>query len=146
MTIWFDMDGTIADLYSVKNWLPMLRSYDPTPYAEAKPMLRLATLAYMLNKLRAKGYAVGIISWLAKNSNEVYDASVTKAKQKWLAKHLPSVKFDEINIVPYGTPKQNFIKTATDILFDDEEKNRNEWTGIAYNATEIMEVLKTLAV
>ena len=146
MTIWFDMDGTIADLYSVENWLPMLRANDPTPYAEAKPMLRLATLAYMLNKLRAKGYAVGIISWLAKNSNEAYDADVTEAKRKWLAKHLPSVKFDEINIVPYGTPKQNFIKTATDILFDDEEKNRNEWTGIAHNATEIMEVLKTLAV
>ena len=24
MKIWFDMDGTIADLYAVEGWLPML--------------------------------------------------------------------------------------------------------------------------
>ena len=34
----FDMDGTIAYLYGVYNWLDMLRNYDPTPYANAKPM------------------------------------------------------------------------------------------------------------
>ena len=27
----FDMDGTIADLYAVPNWLQMLRAEDPTP-------------------------------------------------------------------------------------------------------------------
>ena len=53
MTIWFDMDGTIADLYAVENWLPMLRASDPTPYAMAKPMLRLSALAYMLNGLQS---------------------------------------------------------------------------------------------
>ena len=31
----FDMDGTIADLYGVENWLPKLRAYDPTPYQTA---------------------------------------------------------------------------------------------------------------
>ena len=25
----FDMDGTVADLNGVDNWLPMLRAYDP---------------------------------------------------------------------------------------------------------------------
>ena len=146
MTIWFDMDGTIADLYSVENWLPMLRAYDPTPYANAKPLVRLATLAYMLHKVQAKGYKVGIISWLAKNSTDEYDTDVTLAKLRWLAKHLPSVKFNAIHIVPYGTPKQNFINDETDILFDDEAKNRENWTGIAHTETEIFEVLKTLAV
>ena len=29
--IYFDMDGTIADLYAVDGWLDMLRAYDPTP-------------------------------------------------------------------------------------------------------------------
>lgn len=144
MTIWFDMDGTIADLYSVENWLPMLRANDPTPYAEAKPMLRLATLAYMLHKAQAKGHKVGIISWLAKNSTDEYDTDVTFAKLRWLAKHLPSVKFNAIHIVPYGTPKQNFINDENDILFDDEAKNRENWTGIAHTETEIFEVLKTL--
>ena len=44
VTINFDMDGTIADLYANPNWLPLLRACDPTPYATAKPLLRLATL------------------------------------------------------------------------------------------------------
>ena len=112
MTIWFDMDGTIADLYSVENWLPMLRAYDPTPYANAKPLVRLATLAYMLHKVQAKGYKVGIISWLAKNSTDEYDTDVTLAKLRWLAKHLPSVKFNAIHIVPYGTPKYIYVAGA----------------------------------
>ena len=38
MKIWLDMDGTIADLYAVDNWLDMLRAYDATPYVKAKPM------------------------------------------------------------------------------------------------------------
>ena len=145
MTIWFDMDGTIADLYSVENWLPMLRAYDPTPYMMAKPLLRLSALAYMLNKLRAKGYRVGVISWGSKCSTPAYDAAVTAAKVAWLRKHLPSVNFDEIHVVPYGTPKEGFMHSPSDILFDDEQRNRDNWKGTAHTEAEIMEVLKALA-
>lgn len=144
MTIWFDMDGTIADLYSVENWLPMLRAYDPSPYMLAKPLVRLSTLAYMLNKLRAKGYRVGVISWGSKCSPPAYDAAVAAAKTKWLKTHLPSVDFDEIHVVPYGVPKQNFKNTDADILFDDEERNRINWGENAHTETEIFDILKSL--
>ena len=144
MTIWFDMDGTIADLYAVENWLPMLRAYDPAPYALAKPLVRLSTLAYMLNKLKAKGYRVGVISWGSKCSTPAYDAAVTAAKVAWLKRHLPSVDFDEIHVVPYGVPKQNFKRTDADILFDDEERNRTNWGENAHTETEIFEILKSL--
>ena len=143
-TIWFDMDGTIADLYGVENWLPMLRASDATPYAVAKPLLRLSTLAYMLNRLQAKGYRLGVISWLSKNGTPSYGADVTSAKMAWLKKHLPSVVWDEINIVPYGIPKQNFCHTPSDILFDDEKPNRDSWLGIAHDVNDIIGVLKTL--
>lgn len=144
MTIWFDMDGTIADLYSVENWLPMLRAYDPSPYMLAKPLVRLSTLAYMLNRLRAKGYRVGVISWGSKCSTPAYDAAVAAAKTKWLQTHLSSVDFDEIHIVPYGVPKQNFKRTDADILFDDEERNRINWGENAHTETEIFDILKSL--
>ena len=36
VTINFDLDGTIADLYGVENWLPMLVAHDETPYIIAK--------------------------------------------------------------------------------------------------------------
>lgn len=143
-TIWFDMDGTIADLYGVEGWLEMLIASDATPYEIAKPLLRLATLARTLNQLQRKGYKIGVISWLAKNSNAEYDKAVAAAKEKWLRNHLASVLFDEINIVAYGTPKQTFAKSDADILFDDEEPNRKAWVGKAYDATEIMQVLRGL--
>jgi len=143
-TIFFDMDGTIADLYGVENWLDYLIAKDALPYEIAKPLLRLNALARVLNRLQKAGYRIGIISWLAKNSTENYDEDVTKAKREWLKKHLASVDFNEINIVKYGTPKQTFAKTDEDILFDDEEKNRKEWTGKAFDVNEIIEILKGL--
>ena len=141
-TIFFDMDGTIADLYGVENWLDYLIASDALPYEIAKPLIRLNAFARVLNRLQKQGYKVGVISWLAKNSNTAYDKKVTKAKKEWLKKHLASVSFDEIHIVKYGTPKQTFAKTENDILFDDEEKNRNDWTGKAFDVNEIVEILK----
>lgn len=143
ITINFDMDGTIADLYGVNNWLDMIINQDETPYTIAKPLLKLNVLARYLNKLQQKGYQLGVISWLAKNSNTEYNEKVTQAKIQWLKNHLPSVKWDIINIVEYGTPKQNFCNTPLDILFDDEMPNRNQWNGIAYDVNNIIEILKT---
>ena len=145
MTIWFDMDGTIADLYGVENWLPMLRASDPTPYLAAKPLPHMATFARVLNRLQRKGYEIGVISWLSKTGTPDYNAEVTAAKYAWLAKHLPSVNFDEIVIVPYGTPKQVFCRTPQDILFDDEKPNRDNWTGVAHDVDNIIHTLCGLA-
>ena len=141
VTINFDMDGTIADLYANPNWLPMLRAFDPTPYETAKPLLRLNALAKRLNTLQRNGYKIAVISWLSKESNAEYDRAVTMAKMEWLARHLPSVKWDKVTIVPYGTPKENYCETPFDVLFDDEEKNRNNWTGRAYDVKNILEIL-----
>lgn len=142
--IYFDMDGTIADLYAVENWLPKLRALDPSPYAEAAPLVRLSTLARRLNRLQRNGYKIGIVSWLSKEPNPYYDAAVTEAKVAWLNRHLPSVAWDEIHIVAYGTPKQEVVDIPEGILFDDEEKNRAEWTGTAYDVENILDILKGL--
>lgn len=138
----FDMDGTIADLYGVENWLDYLLNNDPKPYAVAKPLLNMSALARVLNKLRKRGYAINIISWLSKNSNPEYDKAVTNAKVGWLKKHLASVQFDNIYIVPYGTPKHNI---SNGILFDDEKPNRDNWKGQAFNVDSILDILKGLA-
>lgn len=142
--IYFDMDGTIADLYGVENWLPMLRANDPTPYRAARPLVNLSILARYLNKLQHNGYKIGIVSWLSKNSNEEYDEAVTIAKTEWLMRHLASVSFDEIKIVSYGTPKSSAVNFPNGILFDDEERNRNDWNGTAHDVHNIIEILKGL--
>ena len=144
MKIWFDMDGTIADLYGVEGWLEMLIARDETPYAVAKPLVNLSALARLMHKAQRNGFEICIVSALAKNSTADYDEKVKTAKLGWLKKHLASVRFDEINIVEYGTPKQTFATSENDILFDDEEPNRTAWTGIAHNVNNIIEVLKKI--
>ena len=141
-TIFFDMDGTIANFYGVDGWLDCLINEDATPYKIARPLLNMQVLARTLNKLQKQGYRIGVISWLSKTSTKEFDEKVTEIKRRWLKRHLASVKFDEINIVPYGTPKQNFIHTEADILFDDEERNRTNWTGKAFDVNAIIEILK----
>lgn len=142
--IYFDMDGTIADLYGYTNWLKELRAASCKPYAGAAPLLRLQLLARLLNELQKDGWHIGIVSWLSKNSTEEYDNAVTEAKKKWLKKHLRSVHWDEIKIVPYGTPKETIVDKPKGILFDDEEKNRIHWIGTAYDETMIIETLKAI--
>lgn len=144
MTINFDMDGTIANLYGVENWLDYLIAEDTTPYEVAIPLLRLSALAKRINNLQRKGYELAIISWLSKGGSDEYNEAVIEAKLRWLAKHLPSVHWDYINIVPYGTPKQNFCESPLDILFDDEQRNRDNWTGRAYDVRNILEILKEI--
>lgn len=141
-TIFFDMDGTIADFYGVDGWLDYLKEGNTFPYQFAKPLVRMNSLARILNRLQREGYRIGIISWLSKSGTVEYNAEVTAVKIAWLKKHLASVKFDEINIVNYGVPKQLFARTENDILFDDEERNRENWTGQAYDVDAILEILK----
>ena len=109
--IYFDMDGTIANLYGVNGWLEMLINEDVTPYAKATPLVRLCTLARILNRLQCDG----CVTW------------------------------NEIKIVKYGTPKSSVVSIQNGILFDDEEKNRTEWNGTAYDVNNIIEVLKMVA-
>lgn len=143
-TIHFDMDGTIANLYGVTDWLPKLRSYDPSPYTDAEVMLNMSLLARYLNKLQKLGYRISIISWLSKGSNHTYDKAVTEAKLEWLKVHLPSVHFDMINITSYGLTKNMYITSPYDILFDDNDEIREDWEGEAYKPDDIIEVLKGL--
>ena len=144
MKIWFDMDGTIADLYGVENWLEMLIAHDETPYAIAKPIVNLSVLARLMNKVQRKGFEICIVSALAKDSTAEYDERVRNAKIKWLANHLKSVHFDEIRFVPYWYTKNN-VNTGADVLFDDEERHLEKWTGTAVHESKMIETLKAIA-
>lgn len=143
-TIYFDMDGTIADLYGCENWLADLIDGYTRPYREAKSMVNMRKLGRVLNALKENGFEVGIISWLSKNGTDEYNARVTKAKTDWLARHLGAVEFDEIHIVKYGTPKHEVVNNPFGILFDDEKPNRDNWTGNAYDVQNILEILSAL--
>ena len=143
--IYFDMDGTIADLYGVENWLDYLVAGQTKPYREAKPLVNMRELGKLLNKLQAQGWHIGVISWLSKGGSDEYGDRVAKAKENWLKKHLGSVHFDEVKIAKYGTPKQFLADHAFGILFDDEQPNRDARVGEAYDVHNILSVLAAIA-
>ena len=142
----FDMDGTLADLYSIPNWLEMLRAYDATPYIAAKPIYDMAKLNQLIAELKSTGWRIAVTSWLSKGSTSAYDAAVRKAKIEWLAAH--GFAFDEIHLVKYGTPKADCTryKAEYQILVDDNEKVRAGWhLGPTIDATnDIMDALAAL--
>lgn len=140
--LYFDMDGTIADLYGVPNWLEDLRAERVRPYALARPLLNMSALARQLNKMIADGWTVNVISWTSRGGSYEYNMKVAKAKRDWLRTHLRSVKFREVLILPYGEPKEKYGKG---VLFDDEPKNREAWGATAYDVENILETLKGLA-
>ncbi len=144
MTIYFDMDGTLVNLYEVDNWLERLRASDASPYMEAAPMLPLNHLARQLNRLQMEGYHIGVISWLSKDATPEYDREVRMAKKKWLMKHMPSVCWDEIHLIKYGSAKHFACQDPNGILFDDNEKIANLWRGQCFSPEQIMEVVKLL--
>ena len=130
----FDMDGTIADLYGVKNWLEMLRAENPLPYQIAKPMYNMKNLAQILDALKTRGWTITITTWLSMDSSEEYKKMVRKAKREWLDKW--GFPYDEIHMVQYGTPKHRVTKANRHILVDDSETVRNAWNGETVNANE----------
>lgn len=142
--IYFDMDGTLADFYGVENWLDYLEREDTTPYREAKPLLNMNVLARYLNKLSRDGWKISIVSWGSKNGSFNYLREVERVKKEWIRKHLKSVLFENFYVVPYGTPKQEVCNFSNGFLFDDEKRNRVEWSGRAFDEKKILEILKDL--
>lgn len=118
----FDMDGTIADLYSVENWLEKLRAEDASPYRDAKPMYDMDTLSVILDIFRSLGYRIIVVSWGSKGATREYNKEIKRAKLDWLNHH--GFPYDEVHVVKYGTPKQNFIKNDISILIDDNDDVR----------------------
>lgn len=145
--IWFDMDGTIADLYGVDGWLDDLVALRTRPYELAKDLYNLADLLEIMIALKNSGYNLGVISWGSKANNDDFDKRVEKVKIEWLKNRLLDILLDEIIVTPYGVCKADTCKKyGYGILVDDEEQNRNAWTlGATINANEnILEALRGL--
>lgn len=145
----FDMDGTIADLYAVPNWLEKLRDGDPSPFRDAAPMWDMNALRNALLNAISNGWEVRVITWLPPESPLEYKKAVTAAKKEWLARHkFPAHK---CHCVAYGTTKAKCVFRSfyepPFILFDDNGKIRNGWhlgDTVDPQTTNIIEYINNL--
>ena len=145
--ICFDMDGTIADLYAVENWLPKLRAEDASPYLDAQPMWDMEILADILRQLQKQGVTITVITWLAKDSSAEYKQAVREAKLAWLEKY--DFPFDHFHGVQYGATKADSVRRYTDNawLIDDNAKVRQGWhlgEAIDPTACDIIKLFESL--
>lgn len=146
--IYLDMDGTIANLYNVPNWLEKLKNEDTTPYEQAESLVDMELLSELLKSLLV---SANILSWTSKGGSIKYNRKVRYSKLRWLQSHgLDMHIIDKYIIVPYGTNKAEAIGTRLNssfYLFDDELNNRLNWMnagGTAYGAEKIIEKIRFL--
>lgn len=143
-TIFFDLDGTLYDLYTRDAWLARLTTLaDPTVYNEDALMYDRDALMDTLDALIAAGYRIGIITWLAKDASADYAKVTRRVKRAWVRENIPQAT--EIHAVRYGTPKHHLVRGHA-VLVDDDATNRARWTkGATIDATEnILPALQAL--
>lgn len=129
--VYLDMDGTIADLYGIKNWLYRLRHEDQTIFLECKPMI---TETELLKRFPTEDYEIRIMSMTPKGASANYCINVAKQKDAWLDKYFPSITKRIYRV--YGHNK-NLRNSINAILIDDSETIRNSWGGTAINPAEL---------
>ena len=149
--IYFDLDGTLADLYGVAAWCERLNAEDVTPYEEAQPLVSPGQMRRVLLPLASAGVTLGVISWGAMNASNAYNRATRKAKLEWCKRYLPGC-FTEFHVVKYGTPKHHVRRIADSILVDDSAEVRNAWDGRTIDASntaqmmiELQKLVDTLA-
>lgn len=142
VAIVWDMDGTIADLYNVENWLADLRAEQTRPYEVAAPLLDPYMLYCLLNIIQSMEIRQSVVSWGSKGGSNEFCRRTKKAKVEWLDEQGILDCFDAVHVVKYGTPKHYVEKVSGvefGILIDDSEPVRDAWIaagGIAIDPTE----------
>lgn len=140
--VW-DMDGTIAGLYEVPNWEPKLRSSDPSPYSEAKPLINMDELRELLQVAQSMNIRIITVSWASKDGTNEYNRAVKKAKREWLKIYCPEL-LEELHVVKYGTDKYSLCEGLRAVLIDDNISVREEWPFDTIDASNSLEMLEEL--
>ena len=141
--VWFDMDGTIADLYSVNGWLADLEAENVRPYVEAKPLVNVAVVTSLVKEIVKKGYRVCVVTWGSKHASADYNKRVCEAKKAWLYKTFPEIEWEQIVFYPYGTNK-NAVNDREERKLEKEQRNPQDTQGQAFSPVAMEKKKKNL--
>lgn len=125
--IYFDMDGTVADLYGEKNWLDNLRNEREGSFINLRPLIDMNELAMVCHQLMNLGYSFGVITWLPMGASYEFERVCEEEKRAWVEEFMPWVS--EFYTQSYGVPKQYAPskRAAEMILVDDNAEVRAMW-------------------
>lgn len=125
--IYFDMDGTVADLYGEKNWLDNLRNEREGSFINLRPLVDMNELAMVCHQLMNLGYSFGVITWLPMGASYEFERVCEEEKRAWVEEFMPWVS--EFYTQSYGVPKQYAPskRAAEMILVDDNAEVRAMW-------------------
>lgn len=126
-----DMDGTIADLYGIAEWLPRLQHEDATIFTECAPLVSESVL---LQHFPTDKYDIKILTMTPKGATAEYCEQVKEQKIEWLNKYFPSIKTKIFK--KYGDNK-NLKNSAMAVLVDDNEKIRQNFRGVALDPANL---------
>lgn len=146
-TLYFDMDGTIANLYGSDRWLEKIQSREQV-FTNLEPMPWFEEAKKLIESLKFLGWEVEVITWLPMNATQEYKDLSIEGKMAWLDTNAKGI-FNRVNLVDYGTSKQIFGNYGNiSYLFDDNEEVREEWEastmGEAFDAKDMVRVLRML--
>lgn len=123
--VYFDMDGTIADLYGVTNCFKRLDALDASVYADAKPIDKYIN---MLKEFKHMGYKVIILTCLGMISDPKFDKETIHNKGVWLDKYVGREYIDERIYIPNTKHKESYTNMfGKGILVDDDTKVLCNW-------------------
>ena len=129
--VYLDLDGTVASLYTEKNWLKRLRDEEEGLFLNLKPMISQDRLLEIFPK---ENYDIRILSMTPLGASKPFCERVVQEKNAWLDEHFPALK--KRIYQKYGHNK-NLKGSANAILIDDNEAIRNSWKGIALNPAQL---------
>lgn len=126
--IYFDLDGTLADLYNRKNWLDDIENERSGVFKDLPTIVNFDDSFFLLiDELLRDGWGMGVITWTPMQASPEYEEVCRQEKLEWIRENLPFVT--EINIVPYGVPKQKAIQKRAKkmVLIDDNADVVKMW-------------------
>lgn len=135
--IWFDMDGTIYDLYKIPGWLDALRAGEMDIFSlddmarKSLPRIRQAICTLIDN-----GWKVGVITWAPMHveMDTTTFEQCRDEKYRWIERNFPEL-LDNFHCVQYGFDKSDWVDDwdALNILVDDNKIVRESWRKAGKN-------------
>ena len=124
--IFFDMDGTIADLYNYPDWLDNILAENDIMFKWLAPMYSYSEMLALQEQF--DNCELEIITWTPMNASPEYCQKVEEAKRIWIEGIYPGI-FSRINVLPYGVPKQyaHTTRAKNMILVDDNQEVLAMW-------------------